>query len=543
MIETAAFAPATDTPRGRPDALPARPRWREVALLVAIVALAALLRLPGLDQRGAWDADQGTDMLVLQGLVDRGEVPLLGPRTSIGTFHHGAVYYYLLAPAAYLSGADPVVVTGEIALFGIGAVVAVWWLARLVAGPVAGLAAGLLMAVSPAGIEASTFIWNPNLIPLASAVAFAAALHAIRSRHARWWLVSGLGAMVVMQCHVLGVVVLPPLIVAWLADVRARRRWDGRVGPVMGAGAGAIAIIAVGYLPLLAYELGHDFAETRAILAYVGGGGSGAASGVLGRIGIVGLRSVSWPIAGLLTDRLVLSLVAVAVACTLAAASVVVARGASRRAAVWLAGSVLWAIVALALFAPSLAVITPGLPNDHYHSFLDPLVLALVAAGLAHVAGRGVAGAASPLRPVGWRPARACLLVAVSVLAWPPAVSPDGGWRLADQAAARTIATLAGGSDPHPGPFALEGIPPFKNVNAMRFPLEHRGAIPIPSDHTAGDGTVVLVCDPLFDDVMGVACGGPAEGDWAASAAPGLAVIDSFEAGPRRVITIYRASP
>ena len=166
MIETAAFAPATDAPRSRPDALPARPTWRELAILIAIVALAALLRLPGLDQRGAWDADQGTDMLVLQGLVDRGEVPLLGPRTSIGTFHHGAVYYYLLAPAAYLSGADPVAVTGEIALFGIGAVVAVWWLARLVAGPIAGLAAGLLMAVSPAGIEASTFIWNPNLIPL-----------------------------------------------------------------------------------------------------------------------------------------------------------------------------------------------------------------------------------------------------------------------------------------------------------------------------------------------------------------------------------------
>ena len=163
-------------------------------------------------------------MLVLQGLVDRGEVPLLGPRTSIGTFHHGAVYYYLLAPAAFLSGSDPVAVTGEIALFGLGAVAATWWLARLIGGPLAGLAAALLMAVSPAGIDASTFIWNPNLIPFASAVAFAAALHAVRSRHARWWLLSAVGAMVVMQCHVLGVVVVPPLVVAWLVDVRRRRR-------------------------------------------------------------------------------------------------------------------------------------------------------------------------------------------------------------------------------------------------------------------------------------------------------------------------------
>ena len=415
-------------------------------------------------------------MLVLQGLVDRGEVPLLGPRTSIGTFHHGAVYYYLLAPAAFLSGSDPVAVTSEIALFGLGAVAATWWLARLIGGPRAGLAAALLMAVSPAGIEASTFIWNPNLIPFASAVAFAAALHAVRSRHARWWLLSAVGAMVVMQCHVLGVVVVPPLVVAWLVDVRRRRRRGERLGPAVGAGVGGLAIIAAGYLPLLAYELGHDFAETRAILDYVAGGGSGAASGVFARIGIVGLRSVAWPGAGLLTDHLVLSLVTVAIAFGLGAVAIVAGRRQGRLAASWLAGSIGWSIVALALFAPSLAVITPGLPNDHYHSFLDPLVLALVGAGLAGVArGSVVVGADAP--PAGGSTAPrlvaaglGTVLVVVSVIAWPPAVSPDGGWRLADQAAGETIATLDGDRA-----YALEGIPPFKSTNAMRFPLEHRG--------------------------------------------------------------------
>src|SRR5262249_6903001 len=81
----------------------------------------------------------GHDMLVLQAMVRDGAIPLLGPQTSIGTFHHGAAYYYLLAPAAFVSGADPVAVTGELALFGIAAVAATWWLARLVGGPVAGL--------------------------------------------------------------------------------------------------------------------------------------------------------------------------------------------------------------------------------------------------------------------------------------------------------------------------------------------------------------------------------------------------------------------
>src|SRR6185369_13983104 len=151
------------------------------------------------------------------------------------------------------------------------------------------------------------------------AVAFAAALYAIRSRHARWWLLSALGAMVVMQCHVLGVVVLPPLLVAWLVDVRGRRRRDERLRPAIGAGVGALAILAAGYLPLLAFELQHDFAETRAILAYLGGSGSSAASGAVARIGIVGARSIAWPVSDLFTDRPLLATVAVIAACALAA--------------------------------------------------------------------------------------------------------------------------------------------------------------------------------------------------------------------------------
>ena len=79
--------------------------------IVGIVAVAAILRLVNLSTRGTWDADQGHDMLVLRDLIQRGQVPLLGPPTSIGDFHHGVLYYFLLAPAAALSGTDPTGVT------------------------------------------------------------------------------------------------------------------------------------------------------------------------------------------------------------------------------------------------------------------------------------------------------------------------------------------------------------------------------------------------------------------------------------------------
>ena len=114
----------------------ARPSGAQVdlAVLLGLLALATVMRLPDLATRGTWDADQGHDMLVLRSFVRDGVVPLLGPPTSIGDVHHGAFYYYLLAPAALLTGGDsPFAVTLAIALAGVAAVGVVWWLARSMA--------------------------------------------------------------------------------------------------------------------------------------------------------------------------------------------------------------------------------------------------------------------------------------------------------------------------------------------------------------------------------------------------------------------------
>ena len=49
-------------------------------------------------------------------------------------------------------------------------------------------------------------------------------------------------------------------------------------------------------------------------------------------------------------------------------------------------------VVFLTVAAPSLAVVIPGLPNDHYHAFADPMVFVLLGLGAAALA----RGARSP---------------------------------------------------------------------------------------------------------------------------------------------------
>jgi hypothetical protein len=537
--------------RIRPPAL--SDRRLELLAYTGILILAAVLRLgSNLAARGSWDADQGHDMLVLRALVLDGRIPLLGPPTSIGDFHHGMLYYLLLAPAAALSHADPVAVTTWIALGGVLAVAVTGWLARSIAGPLAGVLAALLLAVSSSAIEESIFIWNPNLIALSSSVALAAAWQAWRSRRARWWLLAGTAAVVTMQCHVLGVILTPVVGGLLVADVRRRRRasdWSG-ADAVGRAALGWLAIAILSYLPLAIHEIGNDASEMRAAVAFLTGGGS-ASIALPARIPIVGLRVLGWPLTGLITAAPIATVLASALVIGLAVWRGWVVRperdmdvaGTSehpttddeRTGIRWLALGLTWTIIALAVGASSLATVVAGLPNDHYHAFADPMVVVLTAAGLAAVierrSGRGRAG-----------PNAVGAVVFVTLIGWnlanqPPTVAADGGWAAARMAADRVVVASEGRS------IALSSLPTFKSDEALRMPLAARGADLIPAASSGAaprgpDATRVVLCDQLFRDAIGADCGGPAE-DALLGAGAAAELKDRFEAAPGRWISVY----
>jgi len=525
-------------------------RWALPMLLV----LAAWLRLPGLAMRGTWDGDQGHDMLVLRAFVRDGVIPLLGPPTSIGDVHHGAWYYYLLSPIAAVTGGDsPLAVVAVIALAGVAAVGVVWWLARSIGGPLAGLVAGLVLAVSTAAVDESTFIWNPNFIALSSAIALAGAWRAWLGGTPRWWLVAALATAITMQCHVLGVALLPIVGVPFVLD--ARRRRLGRVP------WGIAGIFAVGYLPLAVNELTTGFSETRAALEYLGGDRASNAPGVLDRFGIVGLRVVSWPLVGLITAAFL-----PAVAATAAVVAIIAGlwRAGSRPVAVaarWYGLGLLWSVAFLTVAAPSLATVIPGLPNDHYHAFADPLVVVLIGLGVAAAVERsraagGVAGGLA---------GGAAAVALVALIGWnvthlPPAVHVDGGYPAAEGAGTRVLDALRGVGVASDDVVLVRSLPSFKSTEAVAYPLIRSGqavlaetpkgtapgSVGASQDGAAGSWRgLVLLCDQLFRGAIGADCGGPAE-SVVASDAGGVGtagawgpLLDRFEAHPGRWVSVY----
>lgn len=524
-----------------------------------ILLVATILRLGNLAARGTWDADQGHDMLVLRALVLDGTLPLLGPPTSIGDFHHGVLYYFLLAPVAAISRADPVAVTTWIALCGVAAVAVTGWLARSIAGPLAGLIAALLMAVSASAVEESIFIWNPNLIALSSSIALAAAWRAWQTGRTRWWVVAGSAAIVTMHCHVLGMILTPVVAGLLIADLRRRRRAGDTAG-VAAVGRSALvwaALALLSYVPLAIHELGHDGSELRAAIAFITGGGGASPIALPARIPIVGLRVIGWPLAGLITDAPLATLLAAGLVSGLAVwrgwwSGAPSGVGASReRVAVrWLSLGLAWTILALAIGASSLATVVAGLPNDHYHAFADPMVFVIVAVGLRSIV-EGRSKALAPLPGLARIGLAATLVVAIAgwnLVRQPPAAAADGGWSAAAGTAGRVI--VAGGA----GPLVLSSLPIFKSDEALRMPLVTAGAVVAstgPSGAAAAgpDATRVILCDQLFREAIGADCGGPAEDRWLADPASGLTtpgtgptahLVERFEAAPGRWVSIYR---
>jgi hypothetical protein len=560
---------------------------RELACLGGIIMTAAVLRLVNLPVRGGWDSDQGTEMLAMRSALATGRLPTFGPEaiSVASSFHHGALYYDLLLPAAWLGNGDPTWVVAEIALLSLLVVPIVWWIARSIGGPAAGLTAALLAAVSASLISYATFIWNPTLVEPGAAIAFLGAWQALRTSRPGWWIVSAAGAAVAVQAHIAAGVIVLPLALAFLADLR--RGPAARRGRIAALGLAGVALFMVTYLPLIVYELGHDFSDTRGMVAYFSDPNSTSTAAPPLRVLFAAIRIVAWPLTrwpivdfkpafalafitasavfiGLVwrlgvtarrgasqgreparrrepakgrnpanratasgADEPELATDSTAAITTVEAAqtegAAAIERFGTRLIGAWL----LLIILALGLGLHAVSEVQE-LPTEQYHVVADPLVF--VAAGLI------LGGLWRPL-PRRWvTVARRVAAIATigALLAWnaghwPPLTSADGGWPAA-QAAATRLEGDAGGTS-----MALVPLFAEKGGDAYLYPLTRDGFTLVAPERAT---TVVLLCDTFWLE----GCGGAAEASWLATnaAGSGLTQKDQFPAAPDRILTVYR---
>jgi len=224
-------------------------------LLGLILIGGAALRLYHLRLGMQYMGDEGRDLLIAREIIIGKNLPAVGPPTSVGNLYLGPLYFYLITPALWLSGLDPVGPAVFIALLSVATIGLVYGLGKAMFNSFAGLAAAFLFAVSPLAVEFGRWPWNPNIMPFFTTLFAYSLWQVLEKKKEPWIIVTGISLAGILQSHYLGLAALPVLVICLAIKhpkVREITYW-----------LGAMLLFLALMSPLLAFDLQHDFLNAR----------------------------------------------------------------------------------------------------------------------------------------------------------------------------------------------------------------------------------------------------------------------------------------
>lgn len=237
-------------------------------LLTGILGVAAILRFYRIDEYMTFLGDEGRDALMIKRILETGDIPLIGPPTSIGNIYLGPLYYYMMSIPMAIFWLNPIVAAGMVALIGVLTVLLIYYLGKVWFGKWAGAASAILYAISPVTIIYSRSSWNPNPTPFFALLAILGVFEVHRSRNFRWLILTGAATAFAVQMHYLALILLPIVGLLWIYEVILilRKKIIGK--HLLGGTIGAILIFLALMSPLVIFDLKHDFLNYKAISTF-----------------------------------------------------------------------------------------------------------------------------------------------------------------------------------------------------------------------------------------------------------------------------------
>lgn len=239
----------------------------ETSALCAILFCGAFFRLYNIHHYMSFLGDEGRDALVVLRLVRTFDVPLIGPGTSVGSMYLGPLYYYMIAIPMALTNVHPVSAAILVALLAIITIFLIYYIGRIMFGPVAGLTASALYAVAYVPITMGRSSWNPYPMPFFALVAFIAMYKTITNKQPKWLVVVGIAVAFALQMHLMGLILLPFLGIFGLYGLFTAFK-DGRLKSYIMYSSFAFLTFVLSFLPLIAFDLRHNYVNFNAFKAY-----------------------------------------------------------------------------------------------------------------------------------------------------------------------------------------------------------------------------------------------------------------------------------
>lgn len=186
----------------------------ELLSLSILLSVASFFRFYDLSEKLVFQGDQGRALLAARDIL-AGNLPLIGPETSVSGFHLGPFFYYLIAPALWLAHYDPLGPAVLTAFFGVATVLLLFFYGRRFFSSETGFVMALLFALSPHAIWQSRIALEPSPVPFFSALWLLAITEWLFTKRSKWLLLSGLSLLLGVQLNFSFASLVPTT--AWLA--------------------------------------------------------------------------------------------------------------------------------------------------------------------------------------------------------------------------------------------------------------------------------------------------------------------------------------
>ncbi len=236
-------------------------------VLLGIILLATFLRFYKIDAYMTFLGDEGRDAIIIKRLLTQGDVPFIGPPTSVGNIYLGPLYYYMMAVPMGVFWLNPVAASGMVALIGVLTVLLVYYITKSWFGKWAGNIAAFLYAISPVTIIYSRSSWNPNPAPFYTLLAMVGIYQAHKRGNYLWLILTGLSLGAAIQMHYLALILLPIFGILWLYDLYGQQTGRLKFNHFVSGTVFAVLAFLLTLIPLVLFDLKHNFLNTKAVVA------------------------------------------------------------------------------------------------------------------------------------------------------------------------------------------------------------------------------------------------------------------------------------
>lgn len=234
-------------------------KYRNLILLLLILALGAFLRFYRISEYMAFLGDEGRDVLIVKRMIVDHHFTLLGPITSVGSVYMGPVYYYFMVPFLWVFHLNPVGPAVMVALISLATIYLLYRFGEEFFHTNVGIIASFFYAISPLTILYGRSSWNPNVVPFFGTLLMYALCKASVGRSQKWLLIAGLSLGILIQLHYITFVFIP-IVLTILFLYRSRLTRQMVI-------LGAVCVI-LSYSPFLLFEIRHGFVNIQGIFRF-----------------------------------------------------------------------------------------------------------------------------------------------------------------------------------------------------------------------------------------------------------------------------------